>query len=451
MKNEEGEEIKNEGAIPTRVLPGFMELLPAEQIVFDRIKKTIEDVYRKYGFVPLDTPVIERAEVLLAKAGGETEKQIYRFTKGDNDLVLRFDLTVPLARYVSEHANELVFPFRRSHIGKVYRAEKPQRGRYRELYQADIDIIGDGSLSLMNDAELPSVIYDVFSKLNIGAFVIRISNRKLIAGLLESLETGNMSVGIIQTIDKLEKIGQNEVRGILVELGVSDNAIREIFEFTDIKGSPEDVLNALRNLGIENEVFQTGIKELQEVTQYLKVLGVPTDCYEIDLTIARGLDYYTGTVYETILRNHPEIGSICSGGRYDNLAEKYTKRKLPGVGISIGLSRLFFQLQDAGLVEIGTATPTKVLVVPLVSDLSVPLEIATSLREANIATEVYFEETKKVDKKLIYADKKGIPFVVLVGEDEIAKNAFTVKNMKTREQVTLEKGDIAAYIGKETQ
>ncbi|KKU76772.1 MAG: Histidine-tRNA ligase, partial [Candidatus Wolfebacteria bacterium GW2011_GWA1_47_6] len=309
----------------------------------------------------------------------------------------------------------------------------------------DIDIIGDGSLSLMNDAEIPSVIYDVFSKLNIGAFVIRISNRKLIGGLLESLETGNMSVGVIQTIDKLEKIGQNEVHGILVELGVPDNTIREIFTFTDIKGTPEDVLNALRNLCIENELFQTGIKELEEVTHYLKVLGVPPDCYAIDLTIARGLDYYTGTVYETILREHSELGSICSGGRYDNLAEKYTKRKLPGVGISIGLTRLFSQLKDIGLIELGAATPTKALVVPLVADMAIPLEIATTLREAGIAAEVYFEDVK-MKNKLAYANKLGIPFVILVGEDEIASGEFAVKNMETGEQVLLTKADIPAHI-----
>lgn len=448
MKNDKEMEVKNEGPIPTRVLPGFMELLPAEQIVFDRIKTIIEGVYKKYGFVGLDTPVIERAEVLLAKAGGETEKQIYRFTKGDNDLVLRFDLTVPLARYVSEHASDLVFPFRRSHIGKVYRAEKPQRGRYRELYQADIDIIGDGSLSLMNDAELPSVIYDVFNTLNIGTFIIKISNRKLITGLLVSLGIGDLSASVMQTIDKIDKIGKNAVREALKELGIADDAVEGILDFVAISGSTEDVLSALKGLGINNEVFLLGLAELEEVIKHLGTLGVPANCYMIDLTIARGLDYYTGTVYETTLRDHPEIGSICSGGRYDNLAEKYTKRKLPGVGISIGLSRLFFQLQDAGLITIGAATPTKVLVVPLVSDMTVPLQVATVLREADIATEVYFED-KKVANKLAYANKKGIPFVVIVGGDEIAVNAFTVKNMETGGQVSLAIGDIAAHIAKE--
>lgn len=444
------EQSKESGnAIPTQVLSGFMELLPAEQIVFDRMKATIEEVYAKYGFVALDTPAIERAEVLLAKAGGETEKQIYRFTKGDTDLALRFDLTVPLARYVSEHANDLVFPFRRSHIAKVYRGERPQKGRYREFYQADIDIIGDGSLSLMNDAEIPSVIYDVFNALGFGPFVIRISNRKLITGMLASLGIGHLSTGVMQTIDKIEKIGADEVRDLLVGLGVPADAIDIMFKFIAITGSPEEVLSALRDMDVRNDEFQTGMHELGEVTRYLKILGVPSDYYMIDLTIARGLDYYTGTVYETVLREHREIGSICSGGRYDNLAGKYAKRQLPGVGISIGLTRLFSQLRELDLIKFGPATPTKVLVIPLVEDMAVSLEIATVLREADIATEVYFEDVKKMDKKLAYANKKGIPFVILVGEDEIAANAFAVKNMETGEQVALAKDDIVTHIARE--
>lgn len=439
---------KNGNRVPTRVLPGFMELVPAEQIEFDRIKAVIEDTYQKFGFIPLDTPLIERADILLAKAGGETEKQIYRFTKGENDLALRFDLTVPLARYVSEHANELVFPFRRSHVGKVYRGERAQKGRYREFYQCDIDIIGDGSLSLLSDAEIPSVINEVFSRLDFGPFVIRVSNRKLIMGLLTSLEAGDMSIGIMQTIDKLEKIGESEVRDLLATLGVPNNTIRTIFDFIAIKGSSEEVLAALRNLRVDNETFRAGVDELAEVVRYMGILGVSADRYVIDLTIARGLDYYTGTVYETVLRDHPGLGSICSGGRYDNLAETYTDRKLPGVGISIGLTRLFSQLKDAGLLRFGSATPTKVLVVPLIADVSVPLAIATTLREADMPTEVYFEDVK-MKNKLAYANKLGIPFVVLVGEDEIATGEFTVKNMETGEQAKCVRDDIADYIKKE--
>lgn len=439
---------KNGNRVPTRVLPGFMELVPVEQIELDRIKAIIEDTYRKFGFIPLDTPLIERADVLLAKAGGETEKQVYRFTKGENDLALRFDLTVPLARYVSEHANELVFPFRRSHVGKVYRGERAQKGRYREFYQCDIDIIGDGLLSLLNDAEIPSVINEVFSQMDFGPFVIRISNRKLIMGLLTSLEAGDMSIGIMQTIDKLEKIGESEVRGLLATLGVPNNTIKTIFDFIAIKGLSEEVLTALRDLHVDNETFRLGVDELAEVVRYMDIFGVPADRYAIDLTIARGLDYYTGTVYETVLSDHPGLGSICSGGRYDNLAGTYTDRKLPGVGISIGLTRLFSQLKDAGLLRFGSATPTKVLVIPLIADVSVSLAIAATLREANMPTEVYFEDVK-IKNKLAYANKLGIPFVVLVGEDEIASGEFTVKNMETGEQAKCARENIADHIKKE--
>lgn len=438
----------NDDRMPTRVLPGFMELLPAEQLEFDRMKAVIKETYRKFGFIPLDTPVIERTEVLLAKAGGETEKQIYRFTKGDNDLALRFDLTVPLARYVSEHANELVFPFRRSHIGKVYRGERAQKGRYREFYQCDVDIIGDGSLSLMNDAEIPSVIYDAFDKLNIGPFVIRISNRKLLIGLLASLGIGQLSSGVMQSVDKIEKIGEGAVRELLAAGGVPERAIKTILEFIAIAGAPKEVIAKLRGLAIDDGVFQTGINELEEVVRYMGVLGVPADSYAIDLAIARGLDYYTGTVYETVLRDHPGLGSICSGGRYDDLAGTYTNRKLPGVGISIGLTRLFSQLREVGLLQFGAATPTKVLVVPLVQDMVVPLEIASAIREAGVSTEVYFEDVK-MKNKLNYANKLGIPFVVLVGEDEIASGEFAVKNMETGEQVKLARNEIAKFV-KET-
>lgn len=364
--------------INTKVLPGFMELLPAEQIIFDRMMAQIREVYELYGFTSIDTPVIERAEVLLAKAGGETEKQIYRFTKGENNLTLRFDLTVPLARYVSEHANELAFPFRCYHIGKVYRGESPQRGRFREFYQCDIDVVGDGVLNLMNDAEIPRVIYDVFRRLDFGAFVVRINNRKLITGLLVFLGAEKLAVEVMRAIDKIEKIGEQEARRSLIEIGVTNETITRIFEFLAIKGSPAEITNQLRGLNIANEVFQTGVSELEEVVRCLKILGMPQNFYDIDLSIARGLDYYTGTVYETTLTNHPEIGSICSGGRYDNLAEKYTDRKLPGVGISIGLTRLFFQLKDIGIVKAGPSTLTKVLIVPFINDPSVPLEIVTT-------------------------------------------------------------------------
>jgi len=435
--------------IPTRVLTGFMELLPADQIVFNRMLDIIRSIYERYGFVPIDTPAIERADVLLAKVGGETAKQIYRFEKGENELALRFDLTVPLARYVAEHVNDLAFPFRRYHIAKVYRGERPQKGRYREFYQCDIDVIGNGSLSLMNDAEIPRVIYDVFEALNIGRFVIRISNRKLIIGLLADCGIDQeTAVEVMRTIDKIEKIGEDEVRQILLSIGISTSVVNSIFSFLSIKGSSSEILKGLGSLGIEDVVFQTGLSELSEVLSCMDSLGMPKESYAVDLTIARGLDYYTGTVYETVLVDYPQIGSICSGGRFDNLAEKYTDRKLPGVGISIGLTRLFSQLKDAGIIKIGSSTLTEVLVVPLIADLSVSLEIATMLRSEGIATEVYFEENK-MNKKLAYANKIGVSFVVFVGEDEISSGIFTVKNMTTREQTKLPKDQISSYIRKE--
>lgn len=448
-KNSNGEEAeimsKAEDKIPTRVLSGFMELLPADQIAFNRMMETIRSVYEQYGFVPIDTPVIERSDVLLTKVGGENAKQIYRFTKGENELALRFDLTVPLARYVAEHANNLVFPFRRYHIAKVYRGERPQKGRYREFYQCDIDIIGNGSLSLVNDAEIPKIIYDVFTRLEIGPFIIRINNRKLITGLLNAAGVGELAVEVMRVIDKIEKVGEDEARKNLAEIGLLDTSVQQIFDFLAISGNADDVLRRLGLLGVTDEKFITGVSELTEVVKYMRALGMPEEAFVIDLSIARGLDYYTGTVYETTLVDYPGVGSVCSGGRFDNLADKYTNKSFPGVGISIGLTRLFSQLKDAGLVKPENSTSAKVLVVPLVDDFSVPLEIATLLREKGLSVEIYLEEGK-MKKKMAYADKIGVPYVVLVGEDEISSGFFTVKNMSTRKQVSLNKDQIGSYV-----
>lgn len=435
---------KNE-IIPTRVLPGFMELLPRDQIAFNKMLDTIRGVYEQYGFLPIDTPVIERAEVIYAKIGGENAKQIYRFNKGDNDLALRFDLTVPLARYVAEHSNDLVFPFKRYHIGKVYRGENPQKGRFREFYQCDIDIIGNETLRLINDAEVTMVIYDVFKKLDFGRFVIRINNRKLITGLLNSVGIGDLSVEVMRLIDKIEKIGEEVVREDLMKLGVSEEATHRIFDFLSIKGDKDEIIIRLQSLDVEDESFRNGISELAEVVKDIRLLGMPEDSFIIDLSIARGLDYYTGTVYETVLVDYPEVGSICSGGRYDNLAEKYIDRKLPGVGISIGLTRLFSQLKAAGLIESEIGTLAKVLVVPLAEDYSKALEIAALLRGQSVPTEVYLEDGK-MKKKMAYADKLGVPYVIVVGEDEISTGKYTVKNMATGEQIKLPGYQIASYI-----
>ncbi|MBN2431521.1 MAG: histidine--tRNA ligase [Acidobacteria bacterium] len=425
----------------THVLSGFMELLPAEQLLFNRMKDTIRSVYERFGFVPLDTPVMELAEVLLAKAGGETEKQIYQFTKGDNELALRFDLTVPLARYVSEHFGQLTFPYRRYHIGKVYRGERPQKGRFREFYQCDIDIIGDGELSLIHDAEIPAVIYTTFTELGFERFTIRINNRQVLGGLFESLGFADRSADIMRAVDKLDKIGWENVREELQTLGLAESAMDTIRSFLDIQGSPLRMCRALRALGIENERFRAGVDALEEVVRGLTALGVPEKNYRLDVAIARGLDYYTGTVYETILDDHPGVGSVCSGGRYDNLAEFYTNRRLPGVGISIGLTRLFYQLTEAGVFRPGAATPTRILVLPMTDDRTAALAAASQLRAAGIPTEVYLEGAK-FKKKMKYANSIGVPFVLILGEEEIRTERYSLKNMATGEQESLALAEI---------
>ena len=422
--------------IEPRTLPGFMELLPKEQILFNQMREKIQKSYEKFGFLPIDTPIIEIADVLLAKAGGETEKQIYRFQKGDNDLALRFDLTVPLAKYVTEYYNDLSFPFRRYQIGKVYRGERPQKGRFREFYQCDIDIIGDGELSIINDAEMPSVIYNTIKELGFDDFTISMNNRKLLTGLFEELDLKEKSVDIMRVIDKLEKIGKENVILCLKDLDVEDKKIDTIIKFIEINGTTDEKLQALENLNFSNETFKLGLEELKEVIKYVRLFGIPDTHFKVDFTIARGLDYYTGTVYETFLNDYKELGSVCSGGRYDNLAEYYTDKKLPGVGISIGLTRLFYKLNELNAMKEEKQSIAKVLVVSMLEDKSKAVEIASTLRKENIETEVYLED-KKIKAKFKYADRLLIPYVIVIGEEEIQNNKVTLKNMKTGEQETI--------------
>ena len=414
-----------------------MELLPRQQVLMESIMQTLRDTYSLYGFTPLDTPIIEASEVLLAKGGGETEKQIYQFTKGDSDLSLRFDLTVPLAKYVALHYGELAFPFRRYQIGKVYRGERAQRGRFREFYQADIDMIGDGKLDVSNEAEMPAIIYQVFNRLGLRRFQVRVNNRKILNGFYEMLGLSEQAGDVMRTVDKLEKIGADKVKGLLMELGVPDEKAGEILGFIGITGSNEQVLEALEAYRGRNELFDLGLDELKTVVKYLGGFGVPEENFAVDLTIARGLDYYTGTVYETFMLDHPEIGSICSGGRYDNLAEYYTDKVLPGVGISIGLTRLFFVLNEQGTLnqERNTA-PADVLLLPMVEDLSPAVELATRFRNAGVRVQLYGEQ-KKFKAKMNYADKIGVPFVVFLGEDEIRGGVVACKDMKSGEQTKL--------------
>ena len=419
--------------IEPRTLAGFMELLPNEQILFNQIKETIETTYKKYGFLPIDTPIIELSEVLLAKAGGETEKQIYRFQKGDNDLSLRFDLTVPLAKYVAKNYGNLSFPFRRYQIGKVYRGERAQKGRYREFYQCDIDIIGDGELDIINDAEIPSIIYDIFTNLGFEDFTIRINNRKILNGLFEEIGQKEQSEEILRIIDKIEKIGKEAVVEEFEKIGINSEQINKIIEFIEIEGTTNEKLEKLEKLNIENETYKQGVKELKEVIKNIKIFGVPEKNFKVDLTIARGLDYYTGTVYETFLNEYREIGSVCSGGRYENLAEYYTNKKLPGVGVSIGLTRLFYKLNELNIIKATKKSVAEVLIIPMLEDLTEPIKLATKLRKMGINTEIFLNN-KKLKAKFKYADKLEIPYVVVIGEDEVKENKVTIKNMKTGEE-----------------
>lgn len=429
------------------ILPGFMELLPSDQLLFNKMLDTIRTTYETYGFVPLDTPTIEKSEILLAKSGGETEKQIYRFNKGDNDLSLRFDLTVPLARYVAQHYNDLTFPFRRYHIGKVFRGERPQKGRFREFYQCDIDIIGNENLSIINDAEILSVIYSTFKALGFDDFTIRINNRKILNGFFASLNIDNKAE-VLRIVDKIEKIGEGAVKEELKELGIGTEAIQGIISFIGIKGNVGDILSSLKGMQVSNELFLLGVEELENVCEYIRYFGIPEKNFAVDLTIARGLDYYTGTIYETILNNYPSIGSVCSGGRYDNLAQSYTSKKLPGVGISIGLTRLFYQLREAGILTTEKkASPTMLLIIPMKDTMDYALEVATKVREAGICTEVYLNEGK-ISKMFNYADKLGIPFVTVIGEDEVKRGMLKLKDMSTGEQEDIKLEDIIQKIKK---
>ena len=432
--------------IKPRTLSGFMELLPGKQAQLERMMEILRKTYASYGFAVLDTPAIEDAQILLAKGGGDTEKQIYRFQKGDSDLALRFDLTVPLAKYVALHANDLAFPFRRYQISKVYRGERAQRGRFREFYQADIDIIGDGKLDIINEAEIPAIIYKVFRGFGLNRFQIRVNNRKILTGFYAMQGLEEKAGDIMRTVDKLDKIGAEKVGALLIaECGLTEAQSDEILKFIAIRGTNAEVLSALESYLGKNELFDLGVQELKAVCENLGAFGVPEENFAVDLTIARGLDYYTGTVYETTLLDHPEIGSVCSGGRYDNLAGYYTDRQLPGVGISIGLTRLFYVLDEQGLLNPKLPTaPCDALVLPM-GDIAPAISLAEQLRTSGLRVQMYGEQ-KKFKQKMAYADKLGVKFAVLLGEDEIAAGKCSVKNMATGEQITVTPAEAAAHI-----
>ncbi|MDD4382180.1 MAG: histidine--tRNA ligase [Candidatus Dojkabacteria bacterium] len=414
----------------TKVLPGFQELLPNEQLEFNRIKRIIEDAYLTYGYRPIETPVLERAEVLLSKSGGETEKQIYQFEKGDTKLAMRFDLTVPLARYVAQHQNDLVFPFKRYAIDKVYRGEKPQAGRFREFYQCDIDVIGRDTLPLEYDAQIPLIISEIFTNLKLD-FTIRINNRKILNGFLQSLGLKDIAI-ILNILDGIEREGEGNIKKELIEINVDAKTIKEIFTFIQLnKLNNSKLIKALKDYEINSDMYKEGVGELSFVYKKMKEMGIKEKNCKIDLSVVRGLDYYTGTVYETTLNKYPEIGSVCSGGRYDDLASYYTSNKFPGVGISIGLTRLFDQLLRRGAIDTAIQTNTKVLVISLCDDDDYINTLLEKFQESNIAMELGVGDLKK---NMTYANRLKIPYVVIIGEDEIKAKKYTIKDMDTGKQ-----------------
>ena len=444
--------------IKPRTPPGVMELLPRDQIAFQRMMDTIRRTFEGFGFLPIETPVFELSETLLTKSGGETERQVYfvqstgalgKDSEGLPELALRFDLTVPLARYVAEHEHELAFPFRRYQMQRVYRGERAQRGRFREFYQCDIDVIGKDSLSPRYDAEVPAVIHAVFSALDIGEFTIQLNHRKLLRGYFEGQGIDDArQMTVLREIDKLDKRGEDAVRATLTgeEFGLTDDVAERLLAFSRVRSSShDDALAKLDTLGSGTPLFEEGRNELRDLLNQLRALGVPETRYALNLSIARGLDYYTGMVYETILDAHPQIGSICSGGRYDNLASHYTKSKLPGVGISIGLTRLFWQLREAGLVA--TADSSVDVLVTLFDDAGLPhaLRVSQQLRAGGLNVETQLEP-RKLAKQLQYADRAGIRFVVIRGDEEAAKGVVAVKDLRRGEQFDVAEADLASTL-----
>ena len=420
-----------------RTLQGFMELLPQEQLVFNHIKSVIAHTYEKFGFAPLDTPVLELAEVLLSKSGGETEKQIYEFTRGDTNLAMRFDLTVPLAKYVALYNNDLTFPFKRYQIGKVYRGERPQKGRFREFYQCDIDIIDRDELNIVYDAEVLAVIYTIFSELKLPSFKIYINNRKLLGGYLQHLKIADKTVDVLRLVDKIKKIPEEAFLGELKDLGLPEDKNNSLLSFIKINGLNREIIAQLESLGVENESFVTGLSELKTVIEMAQKLGMPDTNIQIDLSITRGLDYYTGTVYETFFDEYPQFGSVCSGGRYDNLSSVFMDKKFPGVGISIGLTRLFDQLRANNLLPIKALTPNKALIITQGEEyISEAVKLAGNLRKSDIPVDVLYRQCK-FKKKMEYANKIGVPYLIIIGEEEVANKKYALKDMTSGEQLSL--------------
>ncbi len=431
---------------------GFPEFTPEAQILFNQVVEKIRDAYEGCGAIPIETSAVERTSHILAKGGND--KEIYGLNRlqddsdsAAKDYALHFDLTLPLARYVAQNGHRLVFPFKRYQIQPVWRGERAQNKRYRQFYQCDIDVIGDGQLSLLYDAEIPSVIYQIFSSLEIGDFVIRMNNRKVLKGILNhfGIRGDDTEMEAINIIDDLEKTGIEDVTKRLTDIGADPEALTSITDFFSTTGSVKDVLNKLQQFDY-GEGFTEGITEFSTVCEAISAFGVPESAFKIDLTIARGLDYYTGTVYETQLLSNPSIGSICSGGRYENLAENFSKKRYPGVGISIGLSRLLGELIEKQVLSVGPQSIAPVLVTVLdQSNMKQYLEITAKLRDAGIKTEIYLEP-KKLKNQLAHANKKGIKIALIAGDTEFDKGEILVKDLVQQTQESVAEDKLIAYI-----
>lgn len=417
--------------IKPSTIAGVMELLPDSQAVFDRMKNTIEDTFKDYGFLAIDTPVIEKNEILFAKGGGETEKQIFEIASDSKDMSLRFDLTVPLARYVSEHLSDLNFPFKRYQIGKVYRGERNQKGRYKEFYQADIDIIGHNDLAIYNDALLARVIFEAFNRINFPNITFHINNRKLLNGFFKSLEIED-STEVLRTIDKKDKIGIDKTKTLITEI-IGEDKANKTLEFINADNQNTEILDNLAGFA-DNDLFKEGLEELKTLYDYMIKFGIDDKNIKIDLAITRGLDYYTSTVYETFINGYESIGSVCSGGRYENLASNFTKQNLPGVGMSIGLTRLFYQLQELGLVEEEKSSKIDFLILPMDKEYHFyAIDVLKKLKDQGKKADIFLEDGK-FKKKINYADKINAKYAVIIGEEEASQNTVSIKNMESGEQ-----------------
>lgn len=425
--------------IQPSTLPGMMELLPEDQLVFDTIKRKIEDVFIKNAFFSIDTPAIEKLDVLLSKGGGETSKQVFRIDNSKKNQGLRFDLTVPLAKYVSMYMQDLAFPFRRYQIAKVYRGERNQKGRYKEFYQCDIDIIGNEKLSLYNDAEIVKCMYEALKSIDVPEFEFQFNNRKILNGYFSYLGIDDFE-SCLRVIDKLDKIGIDNVKEELSKINLDASKIDTLLKFLEIDGTNQEIIEKLESLNIDNELFTCGVNELKFVYQDILSLGVNPENIKINLSITRGLDYYTGSVFETFFKDYPEIGSICSGGRYDSLANNFTKSKLPGVGMSIGLTRLFYQLQELNLVK-GKQTNFDCIIIPMKGYEKNAVKLMNDLRNSSVKCMSYLEDDK-LKKKFNYADKLSVKYVIIIGQDEVEQNKFTLRNMENGNQELLELNQI---------